>query len=148
MTKNYNISILYFLAFSLLLVASGIMLFEVKIGFSTEQITDYYLGNEESFTSAKTSNGVLKIVLPHLAAFGLFAMVLLHFLVFTKYKDTKSLKLLTVLLFSSAFLEIFCPFFILFGAEFFSYIKISSFIVLECLILYIAWLLFNSIIND
>ncbi len=147
MTQAYKYAIGYFLAFSLLLMASGIMLFEHKIGFGINQITEYYLGSEEKFTVAKTFTGILKIILPHIFAFGLFTMVLLHFLIFTKYKDTRRLKILTSLLFSSAFLEIFSPFFILLGAEFFSYIKIASFILLESLVLYISWLLFISLMK-
>ena len=147
MTNAYKYAIGYFLAFSLLLIVSGTMLFEQKIGFSVNQVTEYYLGNEENFTVAKTFTGVLKVILPHLAAFGLISMVLLHFLIFTKYKDTKQLKYLTILLFSSAFLEVFSPFFILLGTEFFSYVKVASFIVLETLVLYISWLLFISLMK-
>ena len=148
MTQAYKYSIIYFLAFSMLLVASGVMLFEEKIGFSISAITQYYLGNEEKFIVAKTSPGILKIVLPHLAAFGLFSMVILHFLIFTKHKDTKQIKILIYILFTSAFLEIFSPFFIILGADIFSYVKITSFIVVESLILYISWLLLHSIMNN
>ncbi|MFT5661041.1 MAG: hypothetical protein ACI9TV_001687 [Sulfurimonas sp.] len=148
MTQTYKYSIVYFLAFSMLLVGSGVMLFEQKIGFSTNAIVAYYLGDEDKFIVAKSSTGILKIVLPHLFAFGLFAMVILHFLIFTKYKDTKQIKILIYILFTSAFLEVFSPFFIILGAEFFSYIKITSFIVLESLIIYISWLLLNSIMNN
>ena len=148
MTQAYKYSITYFLAFSILLVVSGIMLFEEKIGFSILEINEYYLGSEEKFTLAKTSTGVLKIVLPHLFAFGLFSMVILHFLIFTTHKDTLHTKILISILFISAFFEIFSSFAILIGAEFFSYIKIGSFILFESLIVYISWLLFNSIIHD
>lgn len=148
MTQAYKYSILYFLAFSLLLLASGIMLFEEKIGFSILNITEYYLGNEEKFVVAKTSPGILKIVLPHIFAFGLLFMVLLHFLIFTKYRDTQTIKILIYALFTSGFLEIFSPFMIVFGSEFFAYIKIASFIVFQTLVIYISWLLFSSIVND
>lgn len=148
MTQAYKYSILYFLLFSLLLVASGVMLFEEKIGFSIIDITKYYLGDEEKFIAAKSPEGILKIVLPHIFAFGLFFMVILHFLLFTKYKDTITIKMLIYTLFVSGFIEIFSPFMILFGAEVFAYAKIVSFVVFQGLILYITWLLFNSIINN
>ena len=148
MTKAYKYSIVYFLAFSLLLLVSGIMLFEDKIGFSIQEITKYYLGDEEKFIVAKTSTGILKIVLPHIFAFGLFAMVILHFLIFTKHRDTKQLKTLIYLIFISAFFEIFSPFFLIIGADFFAYVKLTSFVLFEALVLYIAWLLFNSIIHN
>ena len=148
MTQAYKLSILYFLAFSLLLTISGIMLFEHKIGFNINAISNYYLGDEEKFIVAKTSMGILKIVLPHLFAFGLFFMVLLHFLVFTKDRGSKGLRVLIFLTFFSAFLEVFSPFFIILGAVWFSYVKVASFIILESLVLYIMYLLFHSIIKD
>jgi len=148
MTQAYKHSLLYFLLFSLLLLVSGTLLFEHKIGFSVASVSSYYLGNEESFTAAKTISGILKIILPHIFAFGLFLMVTLHFLVFTDKRGIKATRVLIYLLFSSAFLEIFSPFFILFGLEVFSYLKIFSFFMLETLTLYGIWLLFHSIVYE
>ena len=90
MQKVYKLSILYYLAFILLLITSAIMLFENKIGFSATSILEYYLGSEEKFIPSKGYIGVLKIILPHIFVFGLLSMVLLHFLVFTKHKYKKS----------------------------------------------------------
>ncbi|MDB2562440.1 hypothetical protein N9X61_02430 [Sulfurimonas sp.] len=124
------------------------MLFEHKVGFEIASILEYYLGNEEKYIVKKTSTGLLKIVLPHIFAFALLAMVLLHFLIFTKYRDTLQIKVLIYLLFSSTFLEIFSPFAIIFGAESFAYVKLISFFIFQSLIIYVAWLLFHSIVNN
>lgn len=148
MTKAYKYSIVYLLAFSLLLLISGVLLFEHKIGFSINGILEYYLGSEEKFIAAKSLGGILKIVLPHIFAFGLFAMVILHFFIFTKHRYKRGIKILIYLMFASAFLEIFSPFFIVFGLVFFAYIKMVSFILLDALVIYSAWLLFQSIIDD
>ncbi len=148
MTKAYKYSILYFAAFSLLLLISGIMLFEHKIGFSVQSVSEYYLGSSDKFIVAKTGSGVLKIILPHIFAFGLFAMVILHFLVFTKERGKTKTKMLIYLTFITAFLEITSPFLIILGAEFFAYVKIISFILFESLILYSLWLLLHSIMYD
>ncbi len=148
MTKAYKYSIIYFLAFSLLLLVSGTMLFEHKIGFSVQEVSNYYLGNEEKFINPKTSSAILKIILPHIFAFGLFIMVILHFLVFTKNRDSKSVKLLIYLTFISTFLELASPFGIINGIEFFAYLKLLSFGVFELLILYSMWLLFRSIVYE
>ncbi len=148
MTKAYRYSILYFLTFSLLLLISGTMLFEHKIGLSAQSINEYYLGNSDKFIPAKTATGVLKIVLPHIFAFGLFVMVVLHFLVFTKERNKTKTKMLICLTFITAFLEIASPFLIISGAEFFAYVKIISFILFESLILYSIWLLLHSIMYD
>lgn len=145
MTQAYKYAILYFLVFSFLLLLSGILLFEHKIGFSVEGVLDYYLGNEEVFTQQKSSLGILKTILPHFFAFGLFCMVLLHFLVFTKKQKQMQTKVLVYLLFFSAILEITTPFLIINGYDFFAYIKLISFFVFQALVIYVAWLLFFSI---
>jgi len=144
--KAYKYALIYFLVFSLLLLISSILLFEEKIGFSVSAVLDYYLGNEAKFITLKTTAGVLKIILPHVFVFGLFTMVVLHFLIFTKHKHTKKMKLLIYTSFFIAFSELFSPFFILYGLEFFAYIKLASFVLFELLFLYLFWLLFESII--
>ncbi len=148
MTKAYKLSILYYLAFALLLIVSAFMLFEHKIGFSYQSVVDYYLGNEEKFMIAKSFSGVLKLILPHIFVFGLLSMVLLHFLVFTNLRYKKSTLVLIYLTFFTAFTEIFSPFLIISGLEFFAYLKLLSFFIFSFLILYISWLLFNSIIRN
>jgi hypothetical protein len=148
MQKAYKLSIIYYLIFSLLLIASAVMLFEYKIGFSYEGILDYYLGNEDKFIPAKSTSGILKIALPHIFSFGLISMVLLHFLVFTKLRYKRSTLTLIYLTFFSAILEIFTPLLIVNGFEFGVYVKLLSFFIFLTLILYISWLLFYSIIYD
>ena len=147
MHKSYTYAILYFLSFSLLLVLSGFLLFDIKIGFSVQGVLDYYLGNEEVFTQEKTALGILKIVLPHIFAFALFSMVLLHFLVFTEHRDTPKAKGLIYLMFITALLEMTTPFFIINGYYFFAYVKLFSFFLFEGLIIYTGWLLFISIMK-
>lgn len=148
MQKAYKLSILYYLVFSLLLILSAVMLFEHKIGFSFQSVLEYYVGNEERFISAKSSAGILKLVLPHIFVFGLLAMVLLHFLVFTKQRYKNSTLTLIYMTFITALLEVFTPFMIISGFEFFAYVKLLSFFAFLALILYISWLLFDSIVYD
>ncbi len=148
MTKAYKYSIIYFLAFSLLLMISGVLLFEYKIGFSVEQISSYYLGDEDKFINPQTSSSILKIITPHTFAFGLFIMVLLHFLIFTKKRNSKTLKIVIYLTFMSAILELLSPFGIINSIEFFAYLKLLSFIIFELLVLFSSWLLFRSIIYE
>ena len=143
MLQAYKYSILYFLLFALLLLLSSALLFDAKIGLSIESILRYYQGDEENFIVAKSFGGVLKIILPHIFAFGLFMMVVLHFVVFTKYKQ--QLHYLTLASFIVALLELFSPFFIINGFEIFAYVKLASFFIFEFLLLYILWLLQKSI---
>lgn len=148
MTKAYKLSIVYYLIFSVLLLLSAYMLFDYKIGFSYESVLSYYLGNEEKFIPAKSILGVLKLVLPHIFVLGLFLMVILHFLVFTKLRYKKSTLSLIYAAFAVALLEIFTPVMIIGGINFFAYIKLFSFFALLALILYIFWLLLYSIIYE
>ena len=145
MQKAYKYSIVYFIAFSLLLLGSSILLFEEKIGLSNAAILEYYLGNEEKFILAKSWSVTLEIILPHLFAFGLLIMVALHFLIFTKFRASPFFKYFIYSTFLAGFLELSSPFFILQGFEIFASIKLFSFIVLELLLLTIFWLLLKSI---
>lgn len=140
MIRAYKFSITYFIAFSILLLISSVMLFELKLGFSAESILRYYRGSEELFIPTKSYMGLLKITLPHIFAFGLFAMVVLHFLVFTPQKDKLSFKILIYLIYITAILEIASPIFIIAGYDSFSYIKLLSFILFEGLMIWVLWL--------
>jgi hypothetical protein len=121
------------------------MLFWHKIGFNYLSVLEYYIGNEEKFIPAQSAAGILKMVLPHIFVFGLFTMVLLHFLVFTDLKVKKAFLILIYITFITALLEIFAPFMIINGFEFFAYIKLFSFFSFLALILFILWLLFRKI---
>ena len=142
MIKAYKYALLYFLLFSLLLLLSGGLLFEQKIGFSALDVLNYYEGNETLYIQKKSFLGILKIILPHLFAFGLFSMVALHFLIFTKKKN---LQILVYMVYLTALLEMLTPFFIINGFELFAYLKLLSFFLFQGLIIYILWLLFFSI---
>jgi hypothetical protein len=146
--KAYKLSILYFIVFSLLLVVSAIILFNHNIGFSIDSITAYYMGNEEKFIASKSWHGILKIILPHTYVFGLFSMVILHFLVFTKVHYKKSTLVLIYTIFFTAFTEMFSPFMIINGYEIFAYLKLFSFVTFLASIIYTLWLLFHSIIYE
>jgi len=143
--QAYKYAVFYFLAFSLLLLGSSLLLFDDKIGFSASAVLEYYLGNEDKFLVEKSWGTILKIILPHIFAFGLFFMVTLHFLLFTKYKKSKLFLNLIYAIFFVGFLELFSPYLIILGLESFAYIKLISFILLEVLVLYTLWLLLSSI---
>ncbi len=145
MQQAYKLSIFYYILFSLLLILSAVMLFEHKIGFSYNSVLDYYIGNEDKFIPAQSAAGILKIVLPHIFVFGLFAMVLLHFLVFTDLKSRRVFLILIYVTFITALLDIFTPFMIISGWSFFAYIKILSFFTFLSLTLFTLWLLFRKI---
>jgi len=148
LNKAYKYAIAYFLLFTLLLLVSATLLFADKIGFSSEDILHYYLGNQTTYTPAKTYAGILKIILPHIFGFGLFLMTLLHFTIFTKQRDTKEMQWLIYLSFFIAFLELFTPFMILAGFESFALLKLLSFFGFELLIIYAFFILFKSLLYN
>lgn len=148
MTHSYKYAISYFLAFSFLLLLSGALLFDEKIGFSVAGILDYYRGNEANFIVEKSAFSILKTILPHIFAFALFIMVISHFLIFTKHKENPKMLFLIFLIFITAGLEMFSPFFIINGFDFFAYMKLLAFFLFEGLTIYIAFLLFVSIVKD
>ena len=90
MTKAYKYSVVYFLAFSLLLLLSGAFLFENKIGFSIESVNEYYLGNSETYIPEKSSSGILKITLPHF--FCLWALLYGYFTLLGFYEAWRFLQ--------------------------------------------------------
>ena len=148
MQKAYKLAIFYYLIFTMLLLLSAVVLFKVKIGFGVDDVLSYYMGNEAKFIIPKSDIGVLKLVLPHILAFGLLGMVLLHFLVFTKYRYKKSTLVLIYLSFLSVFLEIFSPIMIIHEFSLFVYVKLFSLFLFLGLIFYVVWLLMKSILDD
>ncbi|WP_428737078.1 hypothetical protein [Sulfurimonas sp.] len=138
LTKHYKKLIVYFILFMWLLLSSAIIIFVQKIGFEAASILKYY--------SEKSLEGILKINLPHIFVFGVLAMIMLHFLVFSK--SNSQLKILTPTLYIFAFLELFSPLAIFMGFEFFSTIKLFSFFIFIILLFYISLVLLYSIIFE
>ena len=148
MQKAYKFSILYFLVFSLFLLLSSVLLFDEKIGFSIKSILEYYQGDEDKFIAAKSASGILKIILPHIFAFGLFIMVILHFTVFTKSRNSELFHFIIYSTFVLGLLELFAPLLIINGFIFFAYVKLATFFLFELLMLYLFWILFKSIVYE
>lgn len=145
MIKAYKTAIFYYLVFSTLLLISSVMIFEQKIGFDINSVIGYYRGDEALFIPPKSISGVLKIVLPHIFVFGLFGMVLLHFIVFTSQRDKIFVKWLIYLFFITSLIEIFSPIMIILGFDTFAYLKLLSFFIFEFLLVFVLALLVFSL---
>lgn len=148
MIQAYKITIVYFFLLGFLLLLSGVILFNHKIGFTFQNIITYYNGDPDQFILQKSTIGKLKIVLPHIFSFALFIMVLTHFLRFCKCTKNTYVTMLIVFLYTFAFIEIASPFFIQFFPWIFALFKISSFILLNVLILLVIWLLLQCILKN
>ncbi|HFU74530.1 MAG TPA: hypothetical protein ENK65_03150 [Helicobacteraceae bacterium] len=141
MHQAYRLSIFYFTLFALLLLTTGTFLFLSKIGLSIDDINNYYAGNAALFINAKSSYGQLETAVPHLGGMGLFIMVMGHFLLFASKKTKKSMHLTLILLFITALLDIVSGFLISAGFYFFTWVKLSSFILLIGLALFLTLLI-------
>lgn len=134
---------LYFFAFVALLIVSGIMIYAYKTSLSIEGVQAYYLGS--SFTLPKTNAGLLKTLLPHIFAFALLSMVLLHFLAFTKFK--KKMRSLIYIVFLAQTFELFTPFLMIDISAAFVFIKLTALFVYITALFLISALLVTSIIR-
>lgn len=119
------------------------MLYAQKTSFSFLGTLNYYFGCETRFIVAKTNMGIWKLILPHIFAFALLSMLLLHFLLFTKFKQ-KAIPLVYTL-FILQFLEIFSPFLISKDIVFFVIVKLLSLILYLALLIFVFILLVLSI---
>ncbi|MBD3823202.1 MAG: hypothetical protein IE916_01660 [Epsilonproteobacteria bacterium] len=124
MHRAYRVLIIYFMLFSLLLLLSGAMIFEHKIGFGIAEVQSYYLGDAERFIAPKSFNGMLKTLLPHLFVFGLLWFVASHFLRFTAHY--KRAVWIALSLFWLLAIEALSPFFMLVH-EAFAFLKLFGF---------------------
>ncbi|QOP42304.1 hypothetical protein FJR03_11370 [Sulfurimonas marina] len=129
------------------MLVSALMLFAHKIGFDPTSITHYYLGDGELLLQ-KSNEGILKLILPHIFAFGVLSFVLIHFLIFTSYKKKRYTFSVIYILLTTQTLEIFSPFLIINISEYFSYLKLISFVFYMALIPLIFFWLFKSILED
>ena len=145
MHQSYRVAIAWFALFGALLLASGMVLFLSKIGFSYEAVKSYYLGSETLFINPKSSYGLLETALPHLGSMGLFIMVTGHFLLFSDQRKKRLAKKTVVFLFIAALLDIFSGFLIVEGWTFFVWVKLLAFGMLQLLGLYLLWLLFSAV---
>lgn len=148
MQKAYKTIVAYYILYALSLLLSITALFHYKVGFDTTALLSYYQGSSDAFIQAKSHYSVLKSILPHLMAYALFIMVTLHFLLFSKYKESLLFQSVTYMTFLAAAFEIASPFLILTGLNIFIYIKLISFFLLVSSLLYILWLLIESLLQE
>lgn len=147
MKKSYRYAVTFFALFSVLLLASGTWLFALKIGFSPQEVTAYYLGDAASYTQPKSLYGLLEVALPHLGSMGLFIMVTGHFLIFTPVKQRRLAVMLITGLFLAALANILSPFGIIAGLTQLVWLKLFAFALLQILGLLLLWLVFNATVT-
>ena len=126
-------------------IVSGILLFFYKIGYSFETVSDYYLGNEDTFVMPKSFHGLLETSMPHLVAQVGISFIVAHFLMFINEISTKKL-LWGYSLVLFAILDILSPYFILWFGDIFIWLKLIAFIGFEIsLFVVLSMVLFSYI---
>jgi len=143
--KLYFLLLIFALVLIALQLGSGIWLFISKYGLSPTEIVLYFAGNEAEFIMPKSFEGLIETAVPHFLAISLTVFVYAHFLLFTKTISEEKKWLLIFGLFSSAAIDIFSPFGIIYGYEIFAWFKVIafwSFEMLMGLLLYILFVVF------
>jgi len=139
-------SFLLFFALGLisLQLVSGIWLFIEKFGLIPSDIYIYFAGSEEQFIMKKSFEGLLETAVPHFLAISTTIFVYAHFLLFTKIISTQQKQLLISSLFISALIDICSPFGIIYGFEFFAWVKLIAFWSFEMLMGLLLYILFYA----
>lgn len=120
----------FFYVYFLLHWVTGILMFRAKLGFSTQEVVRYFLGDPEQFMNPRSFIGLLEVTHFHLFAMGLFFVVFSHLLLFSPFRETTK-AILTWLLGLSLLLDIVSPWLIRYVAAPFAWLKLGSFWVLQ-----------------
>lgn len=124
---------------------SGVWLFIEKFGLIPSEVILYFLGDEENFIMPKSMEGLLETAVPHFLAISTTIFVYAHFLLFTNIISQNKKYLLIISLFITAILDIFSPLGIIYGFEFFAWIKILAFWSFELLMGLLLFILFQAL---
>lgn len=123
------------------------LLLYLEVGFSPQEVAEYYRGSEESFRQPKSYLGMLQEAHFHFFAMAIILVTLNHLLLFTGIGNRWKL-ILIVASFLSALGDISSGWLIRYVSPAFAYLKIASFIVLlttlAVLMIIVIWYLYSS----
>ncbi len=123
-------------------LGTGIWLFIIKYGLTPSEVFTYFAGNEELFVMKKSFEGLIETAVPHFMAISLIIFVYAHFLLFTKIISPSQKQFLIFGLFLTASVDIFSPFGMIYGFEFFAWLKVIAFWSFEMLMGLLLYILF------
>jgi len=115
--------------------------FFLKLGFSYQSVSEYFLGNPDKFLQPRTAMGLLEITHIHLFTMGVVLLAVTHILALFPLKEKLKLWLFSMA-FMSAFLDILSGWLITFVHPYFSYLKMLSFVVLQ---ISLGWILIAAL---
>ena len=147
---NKNSALKLIILFSLIFFVGLIVtnfLFMTKIGFTVQEVINYYLGNPETFRQPKSYGSIVEETHFHLFAMGIILMTLNHLMLFSDLSMRFKI-ILIIVSFSACLLDIASSWLVRFVSADFAYLKLSSMLVeqvsLVALIIIILKSLFMS----
>ena len=143
--RYIKVLILLFLSLLVLLLLTSIALFAMKIGVEPQDIVRYYIGDEESFIAKKSFEGLLETTVPHLFAVTTTIFILIHLLLFTKYKKYSTPLFLGLSI--SFILDLTSGYFLMMNLSLFALVKFISFLLFEMLFFVTVFLLIKELIS-
>lgn len=136
--RPFRGTVIGFLAFVIVQMASGGILFVRKMGFAATGVQAFYLGSEAAFTRPRTLAGLLEVAVPHLLGMPLVLFISLHLVAFVGLVHRRAFALLSGLSFGAALAGIAAGFGIRYLWPALAWAKIAAFVGLEALLL--LWL--------
>jgi uncharacterized membrane protein len=126
---------------------TNVGLYFSKMGLTYASVTEYYLGSEERFLSARSYQGLLELSHFHLFAMGMLLLVLTHLTLFIRVSNRTKLWLIVVP-FLSALIDEGSGWLVRFVHPLFAYGKIAGFLLLQSslavLVVVSLWAVFAS----
>jgi len=124
-----TIVVLYAVYVSGLWLTNALLFFH-KMSLTPSSVVDYYLGNEASFTSPRSYQGLLEVTHFHLFAMGMLLLVLTHLMLFVPISNRLKAWLI-VLPFFAAALDEGSGWLVRFADPAFAWAKIAGFLLLQ-----------------
>ena len=144
---NKNSALKLIILFSLIFFAGLIVtnfLFMTKIGFTVQEVINYYLGNPETFRQPKSYGSIVEETHFHLFAMGIILMTLNHLMLFSDLSMRFKIMLIVVS-FSACLLDIVSSWLVRFVSADFAYLKLSSMVVEQISLVALIFIIIKSL---
>ena len=148
-TKDLNknsalkLIVLFSLIFFIGLIVTN-FLFMTKIGFTVQEVINYYLGNPETFRQPKSYGSIVEETHFHLFAMGIILMTLNHLMLFSDLSMRFKI-ILIIVSFSACLLDIASSWLVRFVSADFAYLKLSSMLVEQVSLVALIFIILKSL---
>ena len=144
---NKNSALKLIVLFSLIFFVGLIVtnfLFMTKIGFTVQEVINYYLGNPETFRQPKSYGSIVEETHFHLFAMGIILMTLNHLMLFSDLSMRFKI-ILIIVSFSACLLDIASSWLVRFVSADFAYLKLSSMLVEQISLVALIFIILKSL---